>query len=306
MTEIANPYGKVALYPGCALDGLGKSYDVSLQLVARDLGINYEKIEDYNCCGALEVKNVNTMTGLLLPARNLSLARQMGANAVMSACPGCHYSLSRTQYFMTRYPKLREKVNSYLEKMGEKQYDMQLLMIHAVEFIYNTVGPEGVKARVKRPLQGLKVAPYYGCLYSRPKAYTLTGYMKMKDDPERPVFMDELLRALGAEVVPFESKTMCCGGPHVYSDVTTSLHLEARILKDAKRNGAELLITDCPLGHVAIETNMNKIAEKYGEDLRMPLVYFTQLLAFAFGHSPDEALLTANLSNPMSVLKRYL
>ncbi|MEM3271548.1 MAG: heterodisulfide reductase-related iron-sulfur binding cluster, partial [Metallosphaera sp.] len=119
-------------------------------------------------------------------------------------------------------------------------------------------------------------------------------------------FMDELLRALGAEVVPFESKTMCCGGPHVYSDVNTSLHLEARILKDAKRNGAELLITDCPLGHVAIESNMNKITEKYGQDLRMPLTYFTQLLAFAFGHSPEETLLTANLTDPMSVLKRYM
>ncbi|MBW9141980.1 MAG: CoB--CoM heterodisulfide reductase iron-sulfur subunit B family protein, partial [Candidatus Aramenus sp.] len=242
----------------------------------------------------------------LLPARNLSLARSMGANAVMSACPGCHYSLSRTQYFMTRYPKLSAKVNAYLEKMGEKPYDKQLLMIHAVEFFYNTVGPEGIKAKVKRPLTGLKVAPYYGCLYTRPKAYTLTGYMRMKDDPERPFFMDELLKALGAEVVPFEAKTMCCGGPHVYSDAETSLHLEARILKEAKRNGAEILVTDCPLGHVAIESNMNKIASKYGEDLRMPLAYFTQLLAFAFGHDPDETLLTANLTNPMSVLKRYL
>ncbi|MCI2414783.1 MAG: CoB--CoM heterodisulfide reductase iron-sulfur subunit B family protein [Candidatus Aramenus sp.] len=299
-------YGKVAFYPGCALDGLGKPYEVSLKLAAQDLGLEYEKIEDYNCCGALEVKNVNTMAGLLLPARNLSLARSMGANAIMSACPGCHYSLSRTQYFMTRYPKLSAKVNAYLEKMGEKPYDRQLLMIHAVEFFYNTVGLEGIKAKVKRPLTGLKVAPYYGCLYTRPKAYTLTGYMRMKDDPERPFFMDELLKALGAEVVPFEAKTMCCGGPHVYSDAETSLHLEARILKEARRNGAEILVTDCPLGHVAIESNMNKIASRYGEDLRMPLAYFTQLLAFAFGHSPDETLLTANLTNPMSVLKRYL
>ncbi|EZQ07038.1 MULTISPECIES: CoB--CoM heterodisulfide reductase iron-sulfur subunit B family protein [Acidianus] len=301
-----NPYGKVAFYPGCALDGLGRSYEVSIKLVTQDLGLEYEKIEDYNCCGALEVKNVNTMAGLLLPARNLALARQMGANAVMSACPGCHYSLSRTQYFMSRYPKLNEKVNAYLEKMGVQKYDEQLLMIHVTEFIYNAIGPEGVKAKVKRPLTGLKVAPYYGCLYNRPKAYTLTGYMKIKDDPERPHFMDELLEALGAEVVPFEAKTMCCGGPHVYSDAPTSIHLEARILKEAKRNGADLLITDCPLGHVAIETNMNKIAEKYGENLRMPLVYFTQLMAFAFGHSPEETLLTANITNPLTVLKRYL
>lgn len=304
--RLNNPYGKVAFYPGCSLDGMGKSYEVSLALVAKDLGLQYEKIEDYNCCGALEVKNVNTMAGLLLPARNLSLARQMGADAVMSACPGCHYSLSRTHYYMTKYPKLREKVNMYLEKMGEKPYDLQLLMIHAVEFIYNTAGPEGVKSLVKRPLNGLKVAPYYGCLYARPKQFILTGYMKIKDDPERPFFMDELLKATGAEVVPFEAKTMCCGGPHVYSDLDVALNLEARILKEARRNGAELLVVDCPLGGVALETNMNKIAARYGEDLRMPIVYFSQLLAFAFGHSPDEALLTANVTNPMQILKRFI
>lgn len=303
---LPTPYGKVAFYPGCALDGLGKPYDVSLKLVAEDLGIPLDKIEDYNCCGALEVKNVNTMAGLLLPARNLALAREMGADAVVSACPGCHYSLSRTQYYLTKYPKLREKTNIYLEKMGTKKYDLKLMLVHAVEYIYNTVGIEGIKSKVKRPLTGLKVAPYYGCLYVRPKPYTLAGYMKLRDDPERPFFMDEILKALGAEVVPFEAKTMCCGGPHVYSDVEVALHLEARILKEAKRNGAEILVTDCPLGHVAIETNMNKIAEKYGEDLRMPLAYFSQLMAFAFGHSPEETLLIANITNPMSVLKRYL
>jgi heterodisulfide reductase subunit B len=207
---------------------------------------------------------------------------------------------------MTKYPKLREKVNMYLEKMGEKPYDLQLLMIHAVEFIYNTASPEGVKSLVKRPLNGLKVAPYYGCLYARPKQFILTGYMKIKDDPERPFFMDELLKATGAEVVPFEAKTMCCGGPHVYSDLDVALNLEARILKEARRNGAELLVVDCPLGAVALENNMNKIAARYGEDLRMPIAYFSQLLAFAFGHSPDEALLTANVTNPMQVLKRFI
>jgi Heterodisulfide reductase, subunit B len=118
--------------------------------------------------------------------------------------------------------------------------------------------------------------------------------------------MDKLLEAIGAEVVPFEAKTMCCGGPHVYADPDVSINLEARILKEARRNGAEVLVVDCPLGGVAIESNMNKIAERYGEDLRMPVVYFTQLMAFAFGHTPEEAMLTANLTNPMSVLKRYL
>ncbi|MEM4139103.1 MAG: CoB--CoM heterodisulfide reductase iron-sulfur subunit B family protein [Sulfolobaceae archaeon] len=301
-----NPYGKIAFYPGCALDGLGKPYDVSLRLVAKELGLDLDRIEDYNCCGALEVKNVNTMVGLLLPVRNLSLAREMGADAVVSACPGCHYSLSRAQYFLSKYPKVREKVNLYLEKMGNKPYDLKLLMVHVVEYIYNSVGIEEIKKRVKRKLEGLKVATYYGCLTVRPKAYTLSGYMSLRDDPERPYFMDELMRALGAEVVPFEAKTMCCGGPHVYSDVEVAIHLEARILKEAKRNGAEILVTDCPLGHVAIETNMNKIVEKYGEDLRIPLAYFTQLMAFAFGYSPEETLLTANITNPMKILKRYL
>ncbi|BBD71992.1 disulfide reductase [Sulfodiicoccus acidiphilus] len=301
-----NVYGKAVLYPGCSLDGLGKSYDVSLRLVTEDLGVPYEKVEDYNCCGALEVKNVNTMLGLLLPARNLSLAQSMGANTVVSACPGCHYSLSRAHYYVNRYGKVADKVNEKLKKMDEVPYEGKLTMAHAVEYIYNAAGVEEVKKRVRRPLTGLRVAPYYGCLYARPKQFLGTGYSPLKDDPERPYFMDELLRAVGAEVVQFEAKTTCCGGPHVYSDAEVAMHLEARILKEARRNGAELLVTDCPLGHVAIETNMDKIAKKYGEELRTPLAYFTQLLAFAFGHSPGEVLLTANLTDPMAVLRRFL
>ncbi|MEM0363802.1 MAG: CoB--CoM heterodisulfide reductase iron-sulfur subunit B family protein, partial [Sulfolobaceae archaeon] len=240
---LPSPYGKAVFYPGCALDGLGKAYDVSFKLVAQDLGIPIERIEDYNCCGALEVKNVNTMAGILLPTRNLALAREMGADAIVSACPGCHYSLSRANYYLTKYPKLREKTNMYLEKMGLKPYDTKLLTVHVAEYIRNTAGIEKIKAKVKRPLTGLKVAPYYGCLTVRPKPYTLAGYMKLRDDPERPFFMDEILQAIGAEVVPFEAKTMCCGGPHVYSDAEVALQLEARILKEAKRNGAEILVT---------------------------------------------------------------
>ncbi|BCU66683.1 disulfide reductase [Sulfolobales archaeon HS-7] len=301
MTET---YGKVAFYPGCALDGLGKPYEVSIQLVANDLGLKYERLDDYNCCGALEVKNVNTMAGFLLPARNLSLANRVKANTVMSACPGCHYSLSRTHYFMSKYVKVKDRVNFYLKEMGELPYENNLFMIHVVEFIRNAFGPEKLKAIVKRRFDGLKVAPYYGCLYVRPKQYLQTGYMKIKDDPERPVFMDELLQSIGAEPVQFEAKVMCCGGPHVYSDAETSMHLEARIIKEAVRNGAELLITDCPLGHVAIETNMTKIEKKYG--VRISLVYFTQLLALALGHSPEEVMLDANITRPMDVLKKYL
>jgi heterodisulfide reductase subunit B len=306
MSERKEVYGKAVLYPGCSLDGLGKSYEVSLKLVVEDLGIPYQRVEDYNCCGALEVKNVNTMVGLLLPARNLSLAQSMGANTVISACPGCHYSLSRANHYVNKYQNVGQRVNEHLKKMEEEPYEGKVGTAHAVEYVYNAAGVEEVKKRVKRPLTGLKVAPYYGCLYSRPKQFLGTGYSPFKDDPERPNFMDELLRAAGAEVVPFEAKTMCCGGPHVYSDAEVSVHLEARILKEAKRNGAEVLVTDCPLGHVAIETNMDKIARKYGEELRMPLAYFSQLLAFAFGHSPDEVLLTANLTAPMSILRRYI
>lgn len=287
-----------AYYPGCSLDGLGKAYEVSSQQVLQRLGLSLDRIVDYNCCGATEVKNLSQDVSLALPARNLALARSMGRHQVVAACNGCVYSLARANDAVS-VPETRSRINATLERGGAPSYDGNASVQHVLEFIHARAGTEQVRAAVRRPLAGLTVAPYYGCLYTRPKRYTGVGKIPGTDDPEHPQFLDELLAACGAKVVTdFSAKTICCGGGHALSDLEVSVAFSASILHEAGRAGADLVATICPLGQINIENHLDRIRESYGEEVVRPVAYFTQLMSVAFGSSVREARLHDNFSRP--------
>ncbi len=290
-----------AYYPGCSMDGLGKAYEVSCQLVLDRLGLAMDRIVDYNCCGATEVKNLSEEVSLTLPARNLSMARSMGRHEVIAACNGCVYSLTRAN---DADETTRSRINSHLEKGGAPAYDGEANVQHVLEFIHNRAGVPRVRAAVRRPLAGLKVAPYYGCLYSRPKRYTGVGVTPGTDNPEHPFFLDELLEACGATVMrDYLAKTICCGGGHALSDLDVSVAFSASVMNEAKRAGADLVATICPLGQINIENNLDRIRQAYGEETLVPVAYFTQLMALALGASMREARLKDNFSRPDRFLR---
>jgi heterodisulfide reductase subunit B2 len=287
-----------AYYPGCSLDGLGKAYEVSAQQVLERLGLSLSRIVDYNCCGATEVKNLSDDVSVALPARNLALARSMGRHQVVAACNGCVYSLTRANDALGDAPT-RARINATLEQGGSPTYAGDASVQHILEFIYARAGPERVRAAVRRPLAGLTIAPYYGCLYTRPKRYTGVGKTPGTDDPEHPQFLDELLAACGAKVVTdFSAKTICCGGGHALSDLDVSVAFSASILNEARRAGADLVATICPLGQINIENHLDRIRASYGEEVVRPVAYFTQLMSIAFGASVREARLQDNFSRP--------
>jgi heterodisulfide reductase subunit B2 len=292
-----------AYYPGCSLDGLGKAYEVSSALVLRRLGLSLDRIVDYNCCGATEVKNLSEEVSLALPTRNLALARSMGRHQVVAACNGCVYSLARANDALGA-EGTRARINSTLERGGSPAYDGQASVQHVLEFIYQRSGPAGVRAAVRRPLTGLTIAPYYGCLYTRPKRYTGVGKVAGTDDPEHPHFLDELLAATGARVLgDYSAKTICCGGGHALSDLEVSVAFSASILNEARRAGADLVATICPLGQINIENHLDRIRTEFGEEVVRPVAYFTQLLALAFGSSLREARFADNFSRPDRLLR---
>ncbi len=195
-------------YPGCSLDGLGKAYEVTCQQVLSRLGLALDRIVDYNCCGATEVKNLSEDVSIALPARNLALARSMGRHQVVAACNGCVYSLTRANDAVLD-DGTRTRINATLERGGAPAYDGSASVQHVLEYIYQRAGPVRVRAAVRKPLSGLTVAPYYGCLYTRPKRYTGVGKTPGTDDPEHPHFLDELLLACGATVIQdFSAKTI--------------------------------------------------------------------------------------------------
>ncbi len=292
------PDASPAYYPGCSLDGLGKAYEVTAQLVIERLGLSLDRIVDYNCCGATEVKNLSQDVSIALPARNLALARSMGRQQVVAACNGCVYSLARANDAVAD-PATRGRINATLEKGGAPAYDGAASVQHVLEYIYARAGLERVRAAVTRPLAGLTVAPYYGCLYTRPKRYTGAGKTPGTDDPEHPHFLDELLEACGAKVLTdYSAKTICCGGGHALSDLDVSVAFGASILNEAKRAGADLVATICPLGQINIENHLDRIRASYGDEVVRPIAYFTQLMSLAFGASVREARLHDNFSRP--------
>lgn len=296
---------ELAFYPGCSLDGLGKAYRKSAEIVVEDLGIKMREIVNYNCCGATEVKTNSYDLSVFLPSRNLALAKKMGADTVVAPCNGCVYSLSRANRAITEDQGTKERMASYLQRAGAGRYEGDVRVRHVLEVIYEGAGVEGVRSRVRRPLTGIKVACYYGCLYTRPKIYTGAGE-EQRDNPEHPHFLDDLMQAIGAEVVDFPLKTVCCGGGHAIADREVSLGFSAAILNEASRAGADFLVTMCPLGHMNIEANIPMIVKQYGESIVRPLVYFTQLMAVAFGHSFRQARLRDNFSDAMDVLKQKM
>ncbi|MGC8650131.1 MAG: CoB--CoM heterodisulfide reductase iron-sulfur subunit B family protein [Hydrogenobaculum sp.] len=310
----------VAYYPGCSLEGAARAYDVSLRLVAKDLGLELDYLKDYNCCGAMESKNVTFWGTILMNARNMSLARKQGHEVIVAPCNGCSFSLQRAWYFLTTDNSVLTKTNALLREGGVDPLDVIPETYHALEWLYEEAGPEKIKEKTKKPLKGLKVANYYGCLYTRPHFYARTyshaGGQDLDkdrpmrrataDDDEHPFFQNKLLEAAGATSVDFEPMhTQCCGGPHSLSDESVSEKFVMMILQNAKRNGADVIATECPLCHASLEMYRHRLMLKGVPDVDVPAVYFTQLLGLALGRSASEVKLKDNLSDPLPVLKRY-
>ena len=307
---------RVAYYPGCSLEGASRAYDVSTRLVVKELGLELDYLEDYNCCGAMETKNVTFWGTILLNARNMSLARRQGHSAIVAPCNGCSFSLQRAEFYLETDRDVLEKVNALLREGGVDPLSEIPHTYHLLEWLYHEAGPEKVRERTKRPLRGLRVANYYGCLYTRPHFYARTyahaggeearpRMRETADDDEHPYYMEALLEAAGAESVEVEPMhTQCCGGPHSLSDEQVSEKFVMLILQTAKRKGADLVATECPLCHASVEMYRHRLMMKGVPDVDVPAAYFTQLLGLAFGYSAGDVKLKDNLSDPIPVLRK--
>ncbi len=171
LTERAKKLREVAYYPGCALEGSGNGYDVSTRAVAKKLGLKLRDVKDWNCCGAMEVKNIDPKIQTYLSSRVLSQAVNKNQNTVvMAPCNGCYHNLKKAEYDLTNDEESRAVVGQLSTKAGHKTYEAgQAETIHALDWIKDTIGEEGLKERTKGKLAGLKIANYYGCMYVRPR-----------------------------------------------------------------------------------------------------------------------------------------
>jgi heterodisulfide reductase subunit B2 len=267
-------------YPGCSLQHGNHAYEVANRAVAKALGFELAEVDDWNCCGATEYFSLNRLPAYALVARNLARAAAGGATELVAPCSACYLNLHKTDKHMGQYPELDKKVNDALAA-GNLSYQPGTLKVrHLLEVITTDIGMEMLKERTRRPLYGLKVAAYYGCLVARPDA--------VFDSTEQPTTMDKMIGVLGAQATDFPLKTFCCGGHMTQISEDTALGMIHRIIKNAVDSGADAIVTICPMCQLNLDVYQGYANELFDTDYEMPVMFFTQLIGLALGLSPKE------------------
>ena len=283
-------------FPGCSSsEGGAKAYGWSARAVSKALDIELVELDDWNCCGSTPYSSVEELASYCLSARNLALAEKSGLDLV-TPCSSCYVILSRANSYLKQYPKLKAKVDKALAAGGLK-YHGTVRVRHLLDVIVNDIGYDAIKSRIERDLGGLKVAPYYGCQVVRPRF----GF----DHPEFPQSLDKLIATLGGEPTPFPLKSRCCGGSLIISEEALALDLIRKLLDSAESNGAECLITVCPLCQTNIDAYQSRVNKRFKTKFDLPVLFFTQLMGMAFGLNDEELGWKTNIVPAERVLARY-
>jgi len=271
----------LAYYPGCVSKSTGKEMDASTRAVCAALGIELVELDDWNCCGATHVSNELVATGLA--ARNMAQTDL----EIMTGCSICYSNLRAAAQRLEETSTL-EKVNAVLDKKysGSK-------IRHALDVILEALTEDD--ERIVVPLKGLLVAPYYGCLLTRPAG---------QYSPQFPTILEELIKRLQAEPVDYRLKTSCCGGPIFMPQEKAAGDIAFRILSEAKKAGAQVIVTVCPLCHLMLDAKQKVLEQKHGETIGIPVLYVTQLAGIALGLGPEELGLNMNSVSPMAMMEK--
>lgn len=284
----------IAFYPGCSLHGIAREYGRSARLVCRRLGIRLVDVEDWNCCGATAAHSLDRELTLGLSARNLSIVNRMNLDRVVTVCAGCFSRMKGYSHELSKSEEMRE----WMEKRIGAPLSTLPEVFHLLQVLVETSGIKGLSDAVSRPLKGLKLAAYYGCLITRPRA------VARFDDPEQPTSMDRILQAMGADTVRWSHKAECCGGAFAASQTGIVVDLGGQVLEAARQAGADALVVACPMCQVNLDTRQQAIEEARGVRYNLPVIYFTQLMGMAYGFSLRQMGLDRMLVSPLPLLRR--
>lgn len=277
---------KIALFPGCSLEGSSRNFDLSLRRVFGALGRELTELKEWGCCGASSAHAIDRKLFLALNLRNLALAEAQGFEEVLAPCAACYHRLAGANLELTQNPALLDELN----RETGLNYHGRIKVRNVLDFLTAILRSGALAARVTHPLTGMKVACYYGCLNTRlPRAACF-------DDRENPVSMDNIVRALGGRALDWSYKTECCGASMFISAESVSAKLVGRILQDAAARGAECIAVACPLCQNNLDTKQQEIREALGIARPLPVLFITQLMGLAFGMSEKELGLGMNFT----------
>ncbi len=273
----------IGYFPGCSLSGTAAEYDHSLRAVAKHLEIELRDVPDWICCGATSAHAMNHNAALCMAADTLAKAKKAGIDSILAPCAMCFQRLATASYEMKRNPRLPATLAQVLGESPNLRID-QVRALSLLNWIDN-MSEEQLKAKVAKPLHGLKVACYYGCLLVRPGKVTAAA------DVETPRSMERIVTALGGEPVRWSMATECCGASFALSRKDAVLRLARRIYDSARKAGAEIIALACPMCHNNLDMRQ---AEYAPGEAPLPALYLTQLMGIAFGLPIEEMHLKAH------------
>lgn len=260
---------KLGYFPGCSLHSTAKEFDLSLRAIAGPLGVELEEVRDWSCCGATSAHATDHLLSVALAARNLSLAEEQGLSEVMAPCAACFSRLAAARHEMAHDARQAELVRPMLARPFRNAVQVR----NVVALLQGLTGAIAARAR---PLSGLKVACYYGCLLVRPPE------VAQFDDPEDPTSMEAVVASTGATPVRWSRRLDCCGAGFSLSRVGSVVRLGRAILEDAKASGAQAVVVACPMCQSNLDLRQSAM-EARGARLGLPILFLTQLVGLALG-----------------------
>jgi len=286
---------KISYFPGCTLKTMAKNFEDSALASLSFLGIDMVELPRWNCCGTVYSLTSDDLIHQVAPIRNLIRVKEARDTRVVALCSMCYHTLKRANKLVKEDKEKLDKLNNLMYREDVK-YNGEVEVLHLLEILKNEVGFDQVSKKVKMPLKGLKVAPYYGCLLLRPAE---VGF----DDPESPTILKDLLESVGAEAIDYPYETECCGSYNTVVNVNLVVERAHDILSLAISQKAEAIVLSCPLCGFNLDHRQKEIKEKFSDFKSIPVFYFTQLLALSLGLEEKVCRFELNFIDPRPLLK---
>ena len=262
---------QIGYYPGCSQEGTAKEYDKSLREILKILDVNPIEIDDWSCCGATSAHVTSHKLALALSARNLALAEKQGLKEIFAPCAACYNRLANSKEELQNHPEEKYEIETIIEEKINN-----IPEIYNIINFFRKIGKEKISEKKKIDLKNLKAACYYGCLLVRPKGIN-------EDDSEQPDSMEEIVKATGAQSIDWNFKLECCGASHSIARRDIVIDLSKKILDDAKKHGANVMVVACPMCHSNLDMRQKNIKSKFEGYKEIPVLYLTELIGLALG-----------------------
>lgn len=282
-----------SFYPGCSSQSKASSdnYLKSTQTMCEEMDIKLNPIPDWNCCSAsIGYGSGGELPRISLSARNIALSQQAhGQQDIVATCAACWLATREAKERIEENQQVRSGIDQALGEIGLKVEDQMPQSRHMVEVLIEDFGYDAIKEKVKKPLDGMKVAGYVGCQTNRP--FGIAG-----ESFENPKYLDKMVETLGAEPVEnYEKKVSCCGGALMFSEPEKSQALVKDIIEAAYDGGADMIVTPCPVCQMNVEVYQGQINQKYNTKFEIPVVYYSTMMSVAFGRSAKDAALDGQI-----------